>query len=107
MQLLLKVLITQTIVWSPLLAHAEYRAFLLEIVDPDDQVIRTVSTTLDHFQYPVYHPLNSNERIRMVKSWMCWERSDHYSPLCEPPEQLPLPRLAPTDDEARIPASDQ
>ena len=69
------------------LAGAEYRAFRLRIFDPTLETERFVLSTLDHVQYPQYHPLNRGELIEYAESWMCWENTApaRYTPICEKP----------------------
>ena len=66
---------------------AEYRAYLLEIKNTETEQVRQVITTLDHIQYPQYHHLKAKESISLVDHWMCWERSDHFTPICLSPRQ--------------------
>lgn len=66
-------------------ARAEYRVFRLVISNIDTGQSRTVMSTLDDIQYPMYHHMASNESIAIEASWMCWRRSDHLRPLCAQP----------------------
>lgn len=68
-------------------AFAEYRAFLLEISDPKTDKARQVTSNLDHQQYPTYYVLQPGETIRILDTWMCWERSDHFQEICAPPKR--------------------
>lgn len=65
---------------------AEYRAYQLLIKNTETGTERSVVSTLDHLQYPTYHPLNSQETISYVTSWMCWGTSDHHQDICPAPE---------------------
>ena len=89
-----------------LTSHAEYRAFELVVVDQFNVEQRVVHTTLDQHQYVRFHSLNFGERIVMARSWMCWERTDHFKPICTPPEREKDASdiLLQTDGEARKPA---
>jgi len=67
-------------------AHAEYRAFELAIENTEKGTTRTVITTFDQLQYPKYHPVDKNEVVRYVDSWMCFENMSHFKPTCQKPE---------------------
>lgn len=87
--------------------RAEYRAFLLEI-NNGQGVSRQVISTLDDIQYPAYHPLQAGEELTLVDTWMCWERSDHFSPVCaRPPRPTAEPVETSTDEKARNPAQSE
>lgn len=70
------------------LAHAEYRVHLLEIRDVDTGASRQVASTLDHFQYPEYHPVRKREVILLQDHWMCYGRTDGHKPLCPRPDPV-------------------
>ena len=64
-------------------AFAEYRAFELEIQNPETGQSRVVTTTLDHLQYAQIHPLQPGETVLYKRSWMCWENTSRRAP-CQP-----------------------
>jgi hypothetical protein len=66
------------------LSHAEYRTFELKITNIETGISRTVTTSLDHYQYPQYYPLNKNESIEYETSWMCWENTSHRQACPKP-----------------------
>jgi len=70
-------------------AHSEYRVFELEIEDTDKGTTRTVISTFDHLQYPMYYPLGKGEVAAYRDSWMCWENMGNLRPACPKPEGLP------------------
>jgi len=57
-------------------AKAEYRVFVLKIEDSTTGQSRTVTTTLDHIQYPEYYPVRTSETVSISETWMCRNRSD-------------------------------
>ena len=71
------------------LARADYRAYELTITNADTGATRTVVSTLDHLQYPGYHPLSSREIIRLSGTWRCLGPSYHYRPICPRPAPAP------------------
>ncbi len=75
---------------------AEYRAYELVIENTESGTQRTVISTLDQLQYPIYHPLNKKEQVSYVQSWMCWGNSDHSQDICPAPE---------VESPERVPAS--
>lgn len=70
-------------------AHADYRAHRLSITNAETGQIREVVSTLDHYQYPGYHPLAPGERIQLVTSWRCPGRTSHR-PICPSPQDSSL-----------------
>lgn len=67
-------------------ASAEYRAFLLRIEKMDRPgEVRELISTLDPLQYPGYFPLQENERVSYVRTWMCKGRTN-LRPICPDPE---------------------
>ena len=81
--------------------QAEYRAFLLRIEKLDNPAIsHEFLSTLDPFQYVGYFPIQADERILYVKTWMCKGRTDNR-PICPNPQDS-----APTegDNAAGVPA---
>ncbi len=67
------------------LALAEYRVFLLEIRHVDKGTSREVISTLDHYQYPEYHPLSPRELVLIKDHWMCYGRTVGYAEPCPAP----------------------
>ena len=65
-----------------MLAFAEYRVFQLQIENTESGKSRQVQSTMDHLQYPQYHPLEKNEVISYIESWMCWENTNNFRPAC-------------------------
>lgn len=70
-------------------ARAEYRAFELSITEIEKNKTRTVISVLDHIQYPRYYPLNKNETIAYVDSWMCFENMSFFRKVCPKPDRKP------------------
>ena len=66
-------------------AWAEYRTFELLIENTEKNTSRTVISNMDHLQYPRYYPLQKNETIQYVDSWMCWGNMAHGAPPCRKP----------------------
>jgi hypothetical protein len=81
---MLKVSVVFILLTTLQLAHAEYRTYRLQVTK-DDKPVREVVATLDHVQYPEYYPLNANEKIEYVESWMCWGRTEAFEPPCTNP----------------------
>lgn len=69
------------------IASAEYRAYELQIIDKDKKPIRKVINTLDPNQYPGYHPLNPNEQILLLDTWMCWGYTGGRKKICPKPKK--------------------
>ncbi len=68
-------------------ASAEYRAFELKITDTEKNKDRAIISTLDNLQYPRYYPLNKNESIAYVDSWMCYENMSDFTKTCAKPDR--------------------
>ncbi len=68
-------------------SSAEYRAFDLRITNTQTGKIRNVRSILDQGQYRQYYYLSSAEVIEYQDSWMCYERSDHFKPICANPNE--------------------
>lgn len=70
-------------------AHAEYRAFLLRIEKLNNpEEFRLVQSNLDPLQYADYYPVQSDERIFYIDTWMCrgrYHRTTGYAKICESP----------------------
>ncbi len=69
---------------------AEYRTFELRIDDIEKNKSRTATSTLDHLQYARYFPLQKNEVVVYVDSWMCKGNTSNFKPTCKKPEPLQL-----------------
>ncbi|GIL18711.1 MAG: hypothetical protein BroJett040_24620 [Oligoflexia bacterium] len=69
-------------------AKAEYRAFMLKITAPNGQDYRLVKSTLDHIQYPIYHPIDSKETITYIETWRCRGNTSEQKPICMSPSEL-------------------
>ncbi len=88
--------------------QAEYRAFELSISIvttspgsvPSSNSGRVVLSTLDHLQYPMYYHLRKDERIQIVSTWMCRNRTDQFQPICEKPAPAVKPDLNPASKPA-------
>lgn len=70
-------------------AGAEYRAFELKIENVEKSKVRTVITTLDHLQYPRLYPVEKDEIVTYVDSWMCRENMSNFRPACPKPSAQP------------------
>lgn len=62
-------------------SQADYRAYQLQI-SKNGQTVRTVIATLDHYQYPEYYPLETEETVEYIDSWMCYGRFEKFAPPC-------------------------
>jgi hypothetical protein len=78
----------------PALTQAEYRAFMLHLLNEKTQVVKQILTTLDPDQYRTQFPLNANEKLTYVQTWRCKGRTDFFQPICEKPDRNPA--LAPS-----------
>jgi hypothetical protein len=65
-------------------AQAEYRAFLLELRDANQQPIRQWVSTLDPDQYRDFHQVSRDLYLDYTQTWMCPGRTNEL-PLCPPP----------------------
>ncbi len=83
----------------PLLSHAEYRVFILQVSKPNPikgqpPLTRTVESNLDPFQYRDYYPVQSDESIEYIDTWMCYGRTDNFQDFCPkpaPPQKAQIP----------------
>ncbi|MFP5518731.1 MAG: hypothetical protein ACLGGX_02415 [Bdellovibrionia bacterium] len=75
-------------------AMAEYRVFLLEItttsndpsIPPEKKVF---PSTLDPEQYRGYYPVQNNQTIKYLDTWLCVGRTGGFKPLCPNPREIP------------------
>jgi hypothetical protein len=87
---------------APVLAHAEYRVFVLKIskrapaeasagtAAQTEQNFRLVESTLDHVQYRYFYPVAADEDVTYVDTWRCYGRTGSMTPLCPNPKgQIP------------------
>ncbi len=70
-------------------ARAEYRVFILEIRNTQNQNVRQVHSTLDPTQYASVYPLNKDEIILYQDSWLCPGNTSHLKSFCPRPNRLP------------------
>ncbi len=77
------------------LSFAEYRAFELKITDTQSGKFRIIRSVLDQGQYPQYYYLSATETIESQGTWMCYERSDNFKPICPNPNETALKSSAP------------
>jgi hypothetical protein len=73
-------------IWSSV-SSAEYRAFELKISNSLTGKTRNVRSILDQGQYRQYYYLSPAEIVEYQDSWMCYERSDHFKPICANPHE--------------------
>ena len=66
-------------------AKAEYRAFLLRITGPQGE--RLVKSNHDPEQYVGYFPIQQNEQIVYVDTWMCKGRTSDFRQICPSPRE--------------------
>ncbi len=93
---------------APVLAHAEYRVFLLKISKSSsasakatagqateasagtaaqtEQNFRLVESTLDHVQYRYFYPVAADEEVTYIDTWRCYGRTGGMTPLCPNPK---------------------
>jgi len=69
--------------------RAEYRAFMLHVVNSKTKVVKQVLSTLDPEQYRTLYPLSSDEKITYVQTWRCFGRTDGLTPICDKPDKKP------------------
>lgn len=85
-----KILIFSFLAIIAMSASAEYRVFELiiskKIKDGKLQPVRTVTHTLDPIQFPEYYPLNTDEIISYVNTWMCRGNTSQFKPYCPNPK---------------------
>ncbi|RME17060.1 MAG: hypothetical protein D6797_03215 [Bdellovibrio sp.] len=65
---------------------SEYRVYQLQLTLPNGQT-RNFLSTLDHIQYATYYPLPPQASLKLLDSWMCWERTNHLSDFCPNPQK--------------------
>jgi len=80
--------------WPASRAGAEYRAYELRIDNSTTGKSYTVISFLDHLQYTGYYPLNKDDTVHYVDSWMCWENSSQFKKPCAKPERKPAAATA-------------
>lgn len=68
------------------LAHAEYRAFELVITDPTTGQEQLITSTLDPWQYVIYHPTKPEAQVTYRATWMCKGNTSHFKPICPNPK---------------------
>jgi hypothetical protein len=102
-----KILAIPFIIFS-LTANAEYRVFTLLVSNLKNQEARQIETTLDPEQYATIYPLNKDEYISYVDTWMCKGRTDKLRAHCDKPVNLtqkqPDKNPAPDRSPASIPS---
>jgi len=69
--------------------HAEYRAFMLHLVNSKTKVTRQILSILDPDQYRTLYPLKPEEQITYVQTWRCFGRTDNFTPICDKPDKNP------------------
>lgn len=69
--------------------HAEYRAFMLHMVNSKTKVIKQILTTLDPDQYRTLYPIAADEKLTYVQTWRCYGRTDGFTPICDRPDKKP------------------
>lgn len=106
-QIMQKYLLILFFVAIALSASAEYRVFELIISkktkDGKLQPVRSVTHSLDPIQYPEYYPLNPDEIISYVNTWMCRGNTSQFKPYCPNPKKSTQPLTA----NQRSPAANQ
>jgi hypothetical protein len=80
-----KVCLSALVLAAPVAVKPEYRAFLLKIENPRTGATREVQSTLDHIQYRRLYPLENDETVTYLDSWMCWENTGGFQPICPRP----------------------
>ncbi|MBC7420299.1 MAG: hypothetical protein H7328_06175 [Bdellovibrio sp.] len=68
-------------------SQAEYRVFVLQLVNSKTNVVRQIQTTLDPEQYETYYPHSPDEKLTYVQTWRCRGRTDFLKPHCTPPQK--------------------
>lgn len=66
---------------------AEYRAYELLLVDTATGQESVIISTFDHIQYPGYHPIGPTQTLSYLDSWMCYENTSGFKPICPKPEE--------------------
>ncbi len=82
------------------LSFAEYRVFELVIRNTQDNSEKVVISTLDPLQYTDYYPVKSQEVVLYRETWMCYGSTANK-------KTCPNPRLDPSIEQARQPASQE
>ncbi len=78
------------ILFLSLPGQAEYRAFMLHLVNSKTKVVRQILSTLDPDQYRTIYPVDPNEQITYVQTWRCFGRTDSFKPICDKPDKKPV-----------------
>lgn len=90
-------------------AHAEYRAFLLRIEKLNNpEEFRLVQSNLDPLQYADYYPVQSDERIYYIDTWMCrgrYHRTTGFAKICESPRAATVEDVEPAAEAKNLPTS--
>lgn len=81
----------------PALALGEYRAYELTITNSTSGKTRTVTSTLDQYQYPEYKHLSTGEAAVYVSSWMCYGRTNNQA-ICNKPDSGATPARGPAQN---------
>ncbi|MGE0764518.1 MAG: hypothetical protein AB7N80_14680 [Bdellovibrionales bacterium] len=79
-------------------AQAEYRAYELNIRNPETGSERRAISTLDHLQYSSYYPIKTGEVVEYVTSWRCYGRTGSFRKTCPNPKAEGM--AAPTANSA-------
>ena len=75
------------LIFVPLSAQAEYRAYLLKIESTSSKSVRLVESTLDNIQYPEYYSVLATEKITLDDTWMCYLNSSQFEEICPRPSR--------------------
>ena len=81
----MKWVILAAVIFFSARAMAEYRTYVLNIVDQESGKERKVQSTLGPMQYATIYPVNANEVVEYEDSWMCWNNTAN-KPTCPKPE---------------------
>ncbi|MFK8137164.1 MAG: hypothetical protein AB8E15_02280 [Bdellovibrionales bacterium] len=73
-------------------SKAEYRVFELSLTKPNGNQ-KTIISTLDAYQYSTYNPLDPDQSIEYVDSWICGGNTSGFKNYCEKPERVPANEL--------------
>ena len=68
------------------MAQAEYRVFNLVITNTKTNTSRTVTSTLDPHQYPLYNPVEPGEVVSYIQTWRCFGRTGDFQEFCPDPK---------------------
>lgn len=88
----------------PVLAFGEYRAYELTLTNSTNGRTRTVTSTLDQYQYPEYKHLATGETASYVTSWMCYGRTNNQA-ICNKPDATATPTPTPSRAPAQNPVT--